>query len=420
MSSPSTSPFSALRHYRELGPVFGRKNLLVALIARLPYAMLPLGIMTAFTASSGSLAIGGLASGVFSISVALFSPLVGRASDIWGQRRTLLILVPLNSLALLGLYLAAHFSLLGPPLLTLCVVAGATVVPVGSFTRARWVTSGANPRVLNAAFSYESMADEMLFVLGPALVGIAASLAAPAAPLLLAFIFMLIAGTAFALTSPRAVPHAAASSNSSTSRPSIAKVIWAVLPVMLTLVSIGFIFGTTQAGTTARAELFGSGSQAGLIYAVMGIGSALASLAVVMLPASFKLPIRLIVFATGAGLSMLLVTGASTITATVWALILTGLFIGPTMVTSFTLTERLAPKGGISVAMTLMQSSVTVGVSLGSALGGAVAQAHGAEPAYLMAAGATLVIILVGIVLTLIGTKKDGEQARVSKPLEAL
>ena len=378
--------------------------MLVALIARTPYAMLPLGIMTAFTASSGDLAIGGLASGIFSIAVAICSPLVGRAADLWGQRRTLLTLVPLNSAALLALFWAASSGLLGLPLFALCAVAGATVVPVGSFTRAKWVSFGTNARVLNAAFSYESMADEMLFVLGPALVGIAASLAAPAAPLLLAFVFMAIAGTAFALTSPRSLETFDPGVDNRAhpiERPAIFSVIRAVLPAIITLICIGTFFGATQAGTTARADLFGSSSQAGLIYAVMGIGSALASLAVVMLPAAFRVPLRLITFAVGMGISISVVATLTTIPSTVGWLALTGIFVGPTMVTAFTVAEHLAPKGGISVAMTLMQSSVTVGVSLGSAVGGSIAQNLGAEPAYFVGAVASLIIVMVGIVLLL-------------------
>lgn len=414
MSSPSASPFGALRHYRELPPVYGLSNMLVALIARTPYAMLPLGIMTAFTASSGDLAIGGLASGVFSIAVAICSPLVGRAADLWGQRRTLLTLVPLNSVALLGLFWAASTGILGVPLLAMCVFAGATVVPVGSFTRAKWVSFGTSARVLNAAFSYESMADEMLFVLGPALVGIAASLAAPAAPLLLAFVFMAVAGTAFALTSPRSLETVAPEpkqTDTANSRPAIFVVIRAVLPAIITLMSIGMFFGATQAGTTARADLLGVNSQAGLIYAVMGIGSALASLAVVMLPAAFRVPWRLITFAIGMAVSISVVASLTTIPATVGWLALTGIFVGPTMVTAFTVAEHLAPRGGISVAMTLMQSSVTVGVSLGSTIGGSVAQNLGPQPAYFLGAIASVIIIVVGGVLLLPSYQKRHRDA---------
>ena len=394
----SSSPLHALRHYKELPPVVGLGNMGVALLARAPYAMLPLGIMTAFTASSGDLAVGGLAAGIFSIVVALCSPLVGRASDIWGQRRVLLTLVPLNSAALLGLFWAASTGTTGVPLWLLCAGAGATVIPVGSFTRARWVWSAPHARVLNAAFSYESTADELIFVLGPALVGVASSLAAPSAPLFLAFALMLTAGTLFAVTSPKEAPPV---DRDVDKRPNIGRVLWAALPASVALIGVGAFFGATQAGTTARADLLGSGSQAGLVYAVMGLGSALAALFVVVLPERFRLPWRFIFFSTGTALSMLLVANLTTLPSTTWALALSGLFVGPTMVTAFSAAQELAPTGGIAVAMTLMQSSVTIGVSLGSALGGAIAEAGGAGPAYLLAAASSVLAGIVGIVLLL-------------------
>ena len=57
-----------------------------------------------------------------------------------------------------------------------------------------------NQRELNTALSYESTVDEMVFVLGPALVGIAASAAVPVAPLVLAATLVLAAGVPFAMT----------------------------------------------------------------------------------------------------------------------------------------------------------------------------------------------------------------------------
>lgn len=378
--------------------------MLTAALARAPYAMLPLGLMTAFTASTGDLAIGGLATGAFSIATACCSPLIGRASDIWGQRRVLLTLIPLNSLGILSLFWAATTGLSGPLLFVLCALTGMTVVPVGSFTRARWVSANAGPKILSAAFSYESMADEFVFVLGPALVGVAASMAHPSSPLFLSFALMLLAGIPFALSSPRTDETPVKLKGDSATpvkHPSIAKVLWAVLPAIAALVSVGVFFGSAQAGTTARADLAGVGSQAGLIYAVMGVGSAIAALLVVVLPAAFRLSARFIVFSLGMGITITWVAFVEGIASTTWILALAGIFIGPTLVTAFSAAEGLAPAGGTAVAMTLMSSSVTVGVSIGSALGGSLAQDLGATASYLLGSGASVIVFAVGLVLAL-------------------
>ena len=87
---------------------------------------------------------------------------------------------------------------------------------------------------------------------------------------------------------------------------------------------------------------------------------------------------------------ILVVWMQASVMPTASALLVTGLFVGPTMVTAFTIAERRSPAGGTGVAMTAMQSAITVGVSLGAAGGGALAAANGATGAFLLAAAAAL------------------------------
>lgn len=401
-----SSPFRALAHYRTLPALVGRGPLLVAFLARAPYAMVPLGAMTAFTASTGSVAQGGLATGITSISTAVASPLIGRWADRRGQRFVLMALTPVNAVALALLFLAALLGWTGPLQWGICLAAGATCLPIGSFTRARWVARVPGPRELAAAFSYESMADELVFVLGPALVGIAASVAAPAAPLALAVCLVVVAGIPFALAAPGPDTRPGApdspgvptpgTSPAHPTRPRIGTVLAAVLPSVVVMVCIGSFFGTVQAGTTERAELLGSPGSAGLVYALMGLGSGVMALMVVLVPERITLPARVAAGGLGMGVLITVVSLQSSLGTTALALLATGTFVGPTMVTAFSLAERLAPEGGISVAMTSMQSAVTVGVSLGSSLGGVLAAAHGPEGAFAVGMVVSACICLCG------------------------
>ncbi len=396
----STNPFSALRDYKDLPASFGLHKMIIAALARAPYSMLPLGLMTAFTASTGDIATGGLATAFYSVAVAVFAPLIGRAADIWGQRAVLITITPVNALSLLGLYLAAHGGLDGFLLFALCLVAGISSAPIGSFTRARWVGLNPTPRTLMAAFSYESMADEFVFVLGPALVGIAASAAAPSAPLLLSFILLLVAGIPFALTAPGKNPTII-TDPADRPHPPIYKIIWAVLPAVLALTAVGTFFGSSQAAVTARAEELGSPNVGGLVYAAMGISSAAMALFVVVLPAAFRLSWRFISFSLALCGATVMASYAGTLAGTATWLFVAGFFVGPTLVTAFTLAERTAPKGGIQVAMTLMSSAVTIGVSLGAAVGGSVADVGGSHPTFMVSAGVALVVLLIGAFLVL-------------------
>ena len=395
---------SILAQYKVLPQISSGSAMALAVAARAPYAMIPLGTMTAVTASTGSVATGGLATAFVSIALAIASPLIGRWADHQGQRFVLSLLTPINALALGLLVYTSASGIDGPLLWLCCILAGATSLPIGSFTRTRWVTMVSNQRELNTALSYESTVDEMVFVLGPALVGIAASAAVPVAPLVLAATLVLAAGIPFAMTAPGKLDAAEDESG----RPGLMRVLWAVATAIGVMFCIGMFFGSVQTGTTERALALGSASTAGLVYAVMGIGSAFIALMAVAIPDSVRISTRVILGGLGMTLFIMTTTaGSHSLLLTAGALLLTGLFVGPTMVTAFGITEKLAPRGGTGVAMTSMQSAITIGISIGSSVGGTLA-VNGAENSYVFAGVAALIIVAVGVALRVAGRARVG------------
>ena len=395
---------SVLAQYKVLPQISSGSAMALAVAARAPYAMIPLGTMTAVTASTGSVATGGLATAFVSIALAIASPLIGRWADRQGQRFVLSLLTPINALALGLLVYTSASGIDGPLLWLCCILAGATSLPIGSFTRTRWVTMVSNQRELNTALSYESTVDEMVFVLGPALVGIAASAAVPVAPLVLAATLVLAAGIPFAMMAPGKLNAVEEESE----RPGIIRVLWAVAPAIGVMFCIGMFFGSVQTGTTERALALGSASTAGLVYAVMGIGSAFIALMAVAIPDSVRISTRVILGGLGMTLFIMTTTaGSHSLLLTAGALLLTGLFVGPTMVTAFGITEKLAPRGGTGVAMTSMQSAITIGISIGSSVGGTLA-VNGAENSYVFAGVAALIIVAVGVALRVAGRARVG------------
>lgn len=58
----------------------------LALVARLPFAMMVVGVLTLVVSARGSVELGGLASAVVGVGSALVGPLVGAAADRFGQR----------------------------------------------------------------------------------------------------------------------------------------------------------------------------------------------------------------------------------------------------------------------------------------------------------------------------------------------
>ncbi|MBC7291532.1 MAG: MFS transporter [Actinotalea sp.] len=358
--------------------------------------MTPLGVMLLVTTTTGSVARGGLATGASSLGTAALAPVQGRLADRFGQRRVLLVASAASAAALVTVTLAAVQGWALPALLLACAAAGGTAPQVGPLARVRWLSlARGRPAPTSAAMSWEGMVDETTFVLGPALVGVVASVR-PEATLLVAAAVVAVFGTAFAVH-PTATPPRPPRAQGTPPAPGVAAVLRGVVAPTLGMVGLGAFFGSSQAAVTGVATALGRPGDAGLLYAVMGIGSAVTALAVVALPA--RIDARARWFVGGAGLAVVML-GALTVTTgpgTALALLLAGVFIGPAIVTLFAVAGDLAPAGAVATAMTLMVSANVVGVAIGAAVGGAAAEAlaaAGDAPALAFVVPAVAAVVL--------------------------
>ncbi|TVZ80047.1 hypothetical protein FB157_13094 [Streptomyces sp. BK340] len=160
-----------------------------------------------------------------------------------------------NALAVAALVAGALTGLSAPVLALLGAVAGATVPLVGPLARTRLLAlarrAGAPEPTVGAALSFEGTLDELSFVLGPALVGLAAVLAHPAYALAGAALLVATCGTGFALhPTARAVrpgpQRARAATAARAPMPRSARALCAALALQ------GAMFGACQAGIDQR------------------------------------------------------------------------------------------------------------------------------------------------------------------------
>lgn len=368
--------------------------------------MLTVGTLTLVTSNSGSYALGGTAAGAVGIGSALGAPLLGYLADKRGQRKVLLLAAAVNTFAVVALILAA--SAMAAPanfpgaVLAAAFLAGASCPQVGPLARVRWMalTSQGNApdnrRDLDTALSYESTADEVTFVLGPALVGILASLLAPWLPLALAAAMTITLVPAFAThRTHRAVPMARRTPPA-VGRPARARIPAAVLLPVVAMVCMGTFFGSTQAALSSFSASYATLELAGLLYAVMGLSSAAAALSVAYWPQRFSLSLRWVVSAAlMAGLAVLLLVPSS-VAAMVAVLLILGVPVGPVMVTVFAVGGVVAPEGRLGTVMTALASGIVAGTAVGSSLGGWLAQDHGYAAAFLVPACAASALALLG------------------------
>lgn len=377
--------------------------------------MLTMGTLTLVTSVTGSIAAGGTAAGAVGIGSALGAPLLGSLADRRGQRPVLLLSAAINTVAVLALVLAAAAAVAPQDfpvaVLAAAFAAGASSPQVGPLARVRWMAlaSGAGgaaasgSRDLDTALSYESTADEVTFVLGPALVGILASLVAPWLPLALAAALTITLVPAFAVhPSHQAVPAAPrrrGSSRGSSDRKGgadAAKMSWAVALPVGAMVCMGTFFGSTQAALSAFSAGLAGTEIAGLLYAAMGLSSAAAALSVAYWPRRAGLALRWVLCAAlMAGLAVLLLVPAS-LPVMAAVLLVLGLPVGPVMVTVFAVGGTVAPAGRLGTVMTALASGIVAGTAIGSSVGGQLAQLHGHAAAFIVPVGAAAALALLG------------------------
>ncbi|MFF3607160.1 MFS transporter [Streptomyces sp. NPDC002463] len=378
--------------YRDTLSLLGPALPVVSFLGRLPTAMCQLGSLLLVAETSGSLATAGLTGGALAAGQTVAGPLIGRLADRHGQRGIVLAASLANAVAVTALVLAALADAATGALMVLGALAGATVPQVGPLARTRSVAlarrSGADDRLVGAVLSFEGTLDEVSFVLGPALVGLAAALAHPAAALLLAALLLAGCGTAFALhPTARALAPAVTTRTSAAERMRLPGSAYALRG---TMVLQGAMFGASQAGITALTEQLGAPAQAGLVYAAMGVMSAAVGLSTAAVPARVGLTTRW--RAATAGLvvlsaPLLLVDSLGALYAVVVVL---GAAYAPHLITVFGLTERTVPAARLAESMAFLTSGIVGGQALALAVSGRLAEGHGAPAAFAVAVGAAV------------------------------
>jgi MFS family permease len=361
-------------------------------IGRMPMSMLGIGIVLLISALTGSYATAGAISATVAIAYAVAAPLSGRLVDRFGQARVLVPFVLLHGTALAAMILCAAS---GAPIWTLFVsgvVVGGAATSLGSMVRARWSHILGSSAKLHTAFSFESVADEVIFVAGPALVTGLTTLVNLYAGLILALVFTVAGTVAFALqrkTEPPARP-AMEQSGSPIMIPGVALLSCVFL-------AMGAVFGSVDLITVAFAEDHGVKAAAGLLLGSFASGSMVSGLWYGFRQWTISLRHRFVrgltVFA--AGLTPILLVADTKIMAV--ALFFAGLAISPTIITGYALIERLVPGHLLTEGMSWISTAVGFGVAIGAWAGGRLTDSFGASNAYGFSFVCALLAVAIGV-----------------------
>ncbi|NLT31585.1 MAG: MFS transporter [Propionibacterium sp.] len=361
--------------------------------------MSQIGTLLLVASVTGSFGVGGLCAGALAIANAVGAPIGGALSDRYGQRRVLVVQSIGGALGLASLVLLAGLDV-GWGWFVVAAAATGTMIPlIGSLARVRWRELGDRAdtdrgRLLETAFAYEGVADEIGFVLGPATVGVLAVID-PRLAMLVAAGTLLVFGLGFALhpTARLTGPGARAF----TERAETKVLTPALLFVVAGVACMGAVFGSIQTGTTALATANGMPGLAGVLHGLLGVGSAVAGLLLPWLSPRWGHVLRWRLFTAGLIVLLLPLLVVGTLTTLAVLMIVAGFLVAPILINLFTLSERVAPPARLTTAMMLANAMIGPGYALGAALAGGLADWGGHNPAYAVTVGAAAVGSLIAL-----------------------
>lgn len=333
--------------------------LLPGFAARQPFAMLTLSIVLLVQHTTGSYGAAGAVAAATGVSMALFAPYSGRLADRHGQRAVLVPGVLLHALA--GLSLTA-LALADAPLWALFAAAvptGASVPQVGPMVRARWAAKLQGTPLMPTAAAFESVTDELTFVLGPLLATALCTAVDPAAGLVTEAALTLIGGLLFAAQrgtqpSPVAAGHARVRHDPALRVPGVRVLI-------VTFLGIGTVFGGMQVSLAAFTESIGEPGLNGVLYGVFAAGNMLSGIvcgAVVWKAAPQR---RLLAGYTALALTASGLWAAHSVPLLAGLGLLVGMCIAPALITGYTLVENLVAAGARTEAFTWLTGAVALG-----------------------------------------------------------
>ncbi|HEX9032438.1 MAG TPA: MFS transporter [Streptosporangiaceae bacterium] len=377
-------------------------------IGRMSMSMYGLGTVLLIVSLTGRYGMAGTVAAAGSIGYAVCGPIVATWADRLGQRRVLA--------AQAGIFTVSSAAFIGcaearAPIWTLLLIgvaAGASMPSVGSMVRSRWsVLADGDSQMLHTAFALESVNDELIFVVGPALVTVLATQLFPAAGLGTAAV--LAAGGTLLFAFQRRSEPAPKPRPPRTGRramPSLpAAGLITLAPAFLLL---GSMFSSIDLSTVAFATDLGHKPAAGVILGTYAAGSAVGGLWYGSrhwrAPLGRRFTITTAI--TVAGISTFWAVPGLLALAVVG--FLSGLAIAPTLMAGYAILEGQAAEHRRTEAMAWLSSTISVGVAAGSAVAGRIIDLHGARWGFGFAACCGAVAVLICVIgLSRLRTEQD-------------
>jgi MFS family permease len=351
--------------------------------------------------ATGSYALAGSVAGAIVLGGAIGAPLWARAVDRYGQLRILpLAFIPLVIVS--GTF--ATIVLLGFPVwlwFVLAFLVGATAIDTGSMVRSRWVNILDTPEQRHSALALEAVNDELVFVIGPPITTLLATLIAPVYGFAAGILIALVGGIGLYLQRST-VPKLTAASTEK-------RGFWlpaGVLAVFPLYPGVGIVFGSIDVSVVAVGNSVGMPWVAGAIVAVFAGGSVISGLPFGHLTAKWSPAKRVLVASLTYAVFVPVLLLATNIPLLLAAGFLCGVVTVPVLISGSSMIATRVDRARLTEAMAWPSVGLSAGVILGSTLTGIAIDNAGAFAGFGVSTAGALVVGLLGITCVLLTRQK--------------
>ncbi|MGW7270271.1 MFS transporter [Streptomyces sp. NPDC054864] len=334
--------------------------LLPGFAARQPFAMLTISIVLLVQHTTGSYGVAGAVSAVTGVSMAVCAPFGGKLADRFGQRAVLVPGVLIHTLSVLSLTVLA---LSDAPLWALFLAAvptGASQPQISPMVRARWGVKLQDTPLAGTAAAFESVTDELTFVLGPLFATALCTTIDPAAGLFTEAGLTLVGGLLFAAQKSTQPKPASREEHARVEHVSALR-IPGVRVLIVTFLGIGAVFGGMQVSLAAFTESIGEPGLNGVLYGTFAAGNMLSGLVCGAIVWKIAPQRRLLVGYAALTLMASGLWAAHSVVLLAGLGLLVGVCIAPALITGYTLVDRLVAPSGRTEAFTWLTGAVALG-----------------------------------------------------------
>ena len=362
-----------------------------AVIGRMPVGMGALAIFLLVRGAGGSYSTAGLAVGASTVAGCIGAPILGRIVDRLGQPRILLLSMASQVTALLLLAALAPGG--GVELFALCALYGFSNPPLAASMRATWATLITDRSLITRAFSLDSTAQEVIWILGPVLAAGLAEGISPRLPMVVMAAFSATGVIWFATSHESRTWRSKHVGERHLLGPLMAG---PVRRVLLSILGLAFAWGALELAVPAYAQE--NDASPGGLLSIWAVGSVIGGLGYAARRWTSS-PQRMMGILLALNLlGFLIIFLAQTPLQLGILLLLTGVVNAPVIATFYVLIEELAPRGTVTEAFTWISTMFLVGISGGVALAGIVADAFDPRTAWWLAVGGGLFAVLTVVV----------------------